>query len=43
MLLLKEELEKKMKDVPGASFSADLLQLMFALPYFKIELLEKKK
>ena len=31
-----------MKDVLGASFSYDLLQLMFALPYLKIELLEKK-
>ncbi len=43
MLLLKEEFEKKMKDVLGASFSYDLLQLMFALPYLKIELLEKKE
>ena len=43
MLLLKEEFEKKVKDVLGASFSYDLLQLMFALPYLKIELLEKKE
>ena len=43
MLLLKEEFEKKMKVVLGASFSYDLLQLMFALPYLKIELLEKKE
>ena len=43
MLLLKEEFEKKMKDVLGSSFSYDLLQLMFALPYLKIELLEKKE
>ena len=43
MLLLKEEIEKKMKEVLGASFSYDLLQLMFALPYLKIELLEKKE
>lgn len=43
MLLLKEEFEKKMKEVLGASFSYDLLQLMFALPYLKIELLEKKE
>ncbi|MCY7421058.1 MAG: Fic family protein [Chitinophagaceae bacterium] len=42
MLLLKEEIEKKMKDVLGVSFSYDLLRLMFALPYLKIELLEKK-
>lgn len=43
ILLLKEEFEKKMKDVLGSSFSYDLLQLMFALPYLKIELLEKKE
>ncbi|MEP7323967.1 MAG: Fic/DOC family N-terminal domain-containing protein [Saprospiraceae bacterium] len=43
MLLLKEEYEKKMKDALGASFSFDLLQLMFALPYLKIELLVKKQ
>ncbi|MBA2499033.1 MAG: hypothetical protein H0V30_04845 [Chitinophagaceae bacterium] len=43
MLLLKEEFEKKMKEVLGASFSYDLLQLMFVLPYLKIELLVKKK
>ena len=43
MLLLKEEIEKKMKVVLGASFSYELLQLMFALPYLKIELLEKNE
>ena len=43
MLLLKEELEKEMKKTLGASFSHDLLQLMFTLPYLKIELLEKKQ
>lgn len=42
MLSLKEEFEKKMKDVLGASFSHDLLQLMFSLPYLKIELLENR-
>ena len=41
-LSLKEETEQKMKQVLGASFSYDLLQLMFTLPYLKIELLEKK-
>ena len=41
MLVLKDESEKKMKEVLGASFSHDLLQLMFTLPYLKIELLEK--
>ena len=35
--------EKRMKEVMGSSFSFDLLQLMFALPYLKIELLEKKE
>ena len=43
MLLLKEEFEKSMKEVLGSSFSYDLLQLMFALPYLKIELIEKKE
>lgn len=43
MLFLKDETEKKMKQVLGASFSYDLLQLMFTLPYLKIELLEKRK
>lgn len=42
MLLLKDEFEKKMKDVLGSSFSYELLQLMFTLPYLKIELLENK-
>ena len=43
MLALKEEFEKKMKETLGPSFSYELLQLMFTLPYLKIELLEKKK
>jgi len=42
MLSLKNEYEKKMQEVLGASFSYALLQLMFTLPYLKIELLEKK-
>lgn len=42
MLLLKDNYEKQMKEVLGASFSYELLQLMFTLPYLKIELLEKK-
>lgn len=42
MLVLKTDIEMQMKKVLGASFSYDLLQLMFALPYLKIELLEKK-
>ncbi|MGB4901139.1 MAG: hypothetical protein WBP00_10225, partial [Saprospiraceae bacterium] len=43
MLLLKDEYEKKMIETLGSSFSHELLQLMFTLPYLKIELLEKKK
>src|SRR5690606_4463207 len=43
MLLLKEETEKIMKQVLGSSFRYELLQLMFTLPYLKIELLEKKE
>lgn len=43
ILLLKEEYEKQMKQTLGSSFSYELLQLMFALPYLKIELLEKKE
>ena len=42
MLLLKEEYEKLMKQTLGASFNYELLQLTFALPYLKIELLEKR-
>jgi Fic family protein len=43
MLSLKDEIEKQMKEALGSSFSYDLLQLMFILPYLKIDLLEKKK
>lgn len=43
ILSLKEEMEKTMKLALGSSFSYDLLQLMFTLPYLKIELLEEKK
>ncbi|MGG9962661.1 Fic family protein [Ferruginibacter sp. SUN106] len=42
MLSLKDEYEKQMKQTLGASFSYELLQLMFTLPYLKIELLENK-
>lgn len=41
MLMLKEEYEQQMKKILGSSFSHELLQLMFALPYLKIELLQK--
>lgn len=43
MLLLKEEFENQMKQTLGASFSYPLLQLMFTLPYLKIDLLEKRE
>jgi len=43
MLALKDDFEKEVKQVLGASFSYELLQLMFALPYLKIELFEKKE
>lgn len=39
MLSIKEDYEIKMKEVLGSSFSHELLQLMFTLPYLKIELL----
>lgn len=42
MLLLKDEYEQQLKTVLGPSFSYEFLQLMFTLPYLKIELLEKK-
>jgi Fic family protein len=41
MLELKEAIEKEMKNALGSSYSYDLLQLMFKLPYLRIELLEK--
>jgi len=43
MLLLKDDYEKQMKLALGPSFSHALLQLMFTLPYLKIELLGKKE
>jgi len=42
MLILKNEYEKSIKQILGASFNYDLVSLMFTLPYLKIELLEKK-
>jgi Fic family protein len=38
---LKDVIEKEMKVALGSSYSYDLLELMFRLPYLKIELLEK--
>jgi Fic family protein len=43
MLDLKDNYEKQMKEVMGSSFSYQLLQLMFTLPYLKIELLQKRE
>lgn len=42
MTLLKKETEEQMREVLGASFSYELLELMFALPYLKIDILEAK-
>lgn len=43
MLSLKVEMEHSLKAVLGSSFKNELLQLMFALPYIKIDILVKKK
>jgi Fic family protein len=43
MLTLKDEYENRMKKILGPSFNHELLQLMFTLPYLKIELVEKKE
>lgn len=43
ILSLKEELGKTIRSVLGASYNHDLVQEMFALPYLKIETLEKKR
>jgi Fic family protein len=43
MLALKEKTEREMKEALGTSFSYEFLQLMFTLPYLKIETLEKNK
>lgn len=42
MLLLKDDIEAQMKQALGSSYSHQLLQLLFTLPYLKIELLEKR-
>lgn len=43
ILSLKEELGDMTKATLGTSYNHDLLQEMFALPYLKIDTLEKKK
>ncbi len=42
ILTLKEEMEISMRKALGSSFQHDLLQLLFASPYVKIETLERK-
>jgi len=42
ILDLKDEYEQSMKQALGSSYNYELLELMFTLPYLKIELLEKK-
>lgn len=42
MLSLEDQYEKSMRKLLGSSFSNDLLELMFTLPYLKIELLVSK-
>src|SRR5574343_421801 len=43
MLSLKSDYEKQIKEVLGTSYSYELLQLMFTLPYLKIDLLVNKE
>lgn len=43
MLMLREEMEVSIKEILGSSFNYDLLQLLFTMPYLKIELLERKQ
>jgi len=43
ILLLKNQYENAVKEVLGKSYTYDLLQLMFTLPYLTIELLQNKK
>lgn len=43
ILSLKDTLETAVKEALGSSFNYQLLQEMFALPYLKIDTLEKKK
>jgi Fic family protein len=41
MLELKSIIEQQLRNTLGASYSHELLQIMFRLPYLKIEILEK--
>jgi len=42
ILSLKEKMEVELKGILGSSFKHELLQLMFELPYLKIEIIDKK-
>ncbi len=42
VLNLKEKMEVELKEALGSSYKYELLQLMFELPYLKIETIEKK-
>jgi len=42
MLVLKEQLEKNMREYWGISYNHDFPDLLFALPHLKIDLLQKK-
>lgn len=43
MLSLREVMERTMKEILGASYKHELFQLLFTLPYVKIEILERHK
>lgn len=43
MLGLRDTMEKSMKEILGVSYKHELLQLLFTLPYVKIEILELHK
>jgi len=42
LLVLKDKMEGELKDALGSSYKRELLELMFEMPYIKIETLEKK-
>ncbi|HEY0274375.1 MAG TPA: Fic family protein, partial [Chitinophaga sp.] len=42
MLSLKQELEPRARQLLGSSFKYDLFQLLFTLPYLKIDIIDKK-
>lgn len=42
LLTLKEETEHEMRELMGSKFNHDLLQMMFRLPYLKVDMLVKQ-